>query len=604
MAFFKKKSDNSTGTTEYIAAPVKYLNSGEDEFIAVIPGKDQYPSLQPYSADILSQCATFRTIESHAETICRVLNYDRTQYHALVDNLKSLAAEGFLVAKNELPVQPAPGLESEPAVKIDNIVMYTRDRLESAEKGLGSFMRNCREYGRAPAFNLFDNTRDPAARREYGEMLLSLKKEFGLQINYCGHDEKNELLDNLVKDGFDEETIRFAFHGIKEDSQNLNPAFLHTAGTVFLSTDDDTLCRMSKSPGASDETSFSSNDPAEFILYEDRAELEKNINVFDDDVLSLHEKFIGRGISSYAAEGIYAAISPRMRSDVLTGKGKIYITSSGVMGDPGMGSTAYYLLRSGDTMRRLIESGPGYRGKSFSRNVMRYSASPVITDASLLLGLHHAVDNRSLLPPALPSLRNHDGLFITMLFGLTNGSYMAHLPWMITHNPPFERLSSLEENIVSVSCFRAADIIINILKNYWASHPVIEMSAGLKAVGSYFTAISSLGLDDFSAFLRPGLAEELSARIALLDNMLKFAPGMPDDMAADIESYIRGMSMSIRDKKIVIPADLMSGRSEDDSVAALKDLIKKFGDLILIWPDIISAVKILKQNGKAELKTF
>ncbi|MBP7585079.1 MAG: hypothetical protein KBA61_13650 [Spirochaetes bacterium] len=602
MAFFSKKSNTSKIAKEYIAAPVKYLNGGDDEFVAVVPGKEPYPSLHPYSADILRQCTTFRTIESHAETICRVSNYDRTQYHALVDNLKGLAEEGLLVAKNELPARRASEQESETTVKIDGVVMYTRDRLESAEKGLRSFMENCREHGRCPAFSLFDNSRDPAVRREYGEMLLSLKNEYGLQINYCGFDEKNELAANLVKDGFDEETIRFAFHGIQEEAQNMNPALLYTAGSAFLSTDDDTYCTMAQSPGLSDTIRFTSRDPAEFVLYKDRESLERDISVFKEDVLALHERFLSRGISSHAADGAYDTISPRMRSDILAGRGKIVITSSGVMGDPGMGSTAYYLLRSGDTLRRLMESGPGYREISFSRNVMRCSSSPVITDANLLLGLHHAVDNRSILPPALPCLRNHDGLFITMLFGLVNGSYMAHLPWMIAHRPPLERRSSLEENIASVSTFRAADIMTCVLKNYWASHPVTEIRAGLGAIGSHLSAVGSLDVDDFGGFLRPVLAEELGERIALLENMLNIAPDMPLDMAADIDSYLRGMSKNIRNNSIIVPADLLNGRSEDESVAALKDLIKRFGDLIQAWPEIIGAVNNLKKNGKAGIK--
>lgn len=597
MALFKKKTAPPPGDTEYIAAPAMFLDGGEDGIVAVINGRDGYPALEPFAADILGRCGTFRTLEAHAEAVCRGLGFDGAQYRAMVDTLKDLAGEGLLVAKDALPVWREAGA---PAV-IDNVVMYTRDRPDTVERGLRSYLRNCREHGRSPAFSLFDNSVDPAMRRRCLESLTSLKDEFGIGIGYFGLEEKNRLMENLVREGCDAETVRFAFFGVKEYSQNMNPALLFTSGSLFLSADDDTICVMSKSPGASDGTMFTSSDPAEFILYADRGELEKNIEPFDADVIALHERYLGRGISAYAAAASYGVISPALRRDLLAGRGNVRITSSGVMGDPGMGSTAYYLLSSGETARRLLESGAAYREISFSRHVMRFSSSAVITDARLLLGLHHAVDNRELLPPALPCFRNHDGLFISMVFGLSGGSYMAHLPWMVAHDPPLERVSSLEENLVSISRFRAADILTMILKNYWPSHPLADAAAGLRAVGSHLTAAGSLGADDFVEFIRPVLAAELASRIERLGHLRGTGRGMPSDMADDIGAYLRAMSAGMRDKGVVIPPDLDEGGGFDGTVAALKDLVKKFGVLVRDWPDIVDAMKVLKNAEKTEM---
>lgn len=153
---------------------------------------------------------------------------------------------------------------------ITTIGVVTRDRLSSLVACLESCLENCRLHARSPECVVTDDPLGAEAADRTKEALREVAKRLNARIRYAGRGEKARFADVPAAESAVSPTIiRFAIFGDERcrlsTGANRNSLLLDTAGTLLLSVDDDTLCRIAVAPEHEIALAFFSGyDPTEF----------------------------------------------------------------------------------------------------------------------------------------------------------------------------------------------------------------------------------------------------------------------------------------------------------------------------------------------------
>ena len=127
----------------------------------------------------------------------------------------------------------------------------------------------------------------------------------GARTLYAGKKEKTHFIEELVRtakgDGLPEEAVAFALFGdeafVHTFGVNRNACLLATPGELSLMTDDDIVCQPAM-PEEPIKALFldSLMEPLVNNFYADRKQLTESVRTTEVDVLSCHEKLLGRTI--------------------------------------------------------------------------------------------------------------------------------------------------------------------------------------------------------------------------------------------------------------------------------------------------------------------
>ncbi|MDP3962776.1 MAG: hypothetical protein Q8Q03_02845, partial [bacterium] len=383
-------------------------------------------------------CSSFRSLDSHAELIHQKTGPSGKTLQEIKNQLKELADEGFLIKQSQvfesLTSMNAPDSGADPILHIG---VPTRDAVLSLERTLISFIESSQKYGRNIEYLIADSSQNDAIRHENQQILRLLKGKYDIRISYAGTDEKNLYIKELLKENnFPEEILRFALFDTEEvghdSGVNRNAILLHSVGDLVLMTDNDTVCQVTNAPNFRKTLTLGSGeDPTEFSFFQDREEMMRKISFKTEDVLAIHEEFIGKSLENCINHygNIHGIDIDRMSPAFLrklNGKGgKILCTMMGIAGDVASGSPFGYLLLKGISRERLLRSEEAYQKIILNRHVLRKTNFPAITDGSFLMTTTVALDHREVLPPFLPVFRNSDSVFGTTLRKCFENGYIS-----------------------------------------------------------------------------------------------------------------------------------------------------------------------------------
>lgn len=589
--------------------------------------------------ELLNRCNTFKTLDEHAQSLASDLKHERlvadlsthtaaapvgrflkrvrdfaqkqgvsfedqSQSEILLEKLQEFAGAGLLISDAEmLPKRELP-LEVEECIV--TIGVLTHNRPELLARCLTSYIESCNKHGRVVDFVVVDDSDEQSVREENRRLLRSLKDKHYVQIMYAGLEEKKRYAEQLLAaSDLPEDVVNFALFDVEDCGYtvgaNRNALLLHTIGDLFFSVDDDTVAKLASTPEANSNQLhfFSESDPTDFWFYKNREAVLETIKIHDEDILSPHEKLLGKSVDrciNQTPEINFDQASPQFLRELQSNSGHVRITMTGLYGDSGMFSPSWQLRLTGDSYLRLTESQSTYDLAFNSREVFRAAKHTTISSGDFCMGYAIGVDNRTLLPPFFPVFRNEDGLFASTLKLCFDHAYIAHLPWAIMHVPQ-PRQYSEADRWEKPFLHTMYDAVFASLQSFSYPQGMMNAEDRLRALGQHLMNLGNSSLAAFEEFVRIYQWHVRSTNVGLLEAELANRKEAPEFWSRDVAKYIERLRRSLTDEVYKPPCDLLERRSVDEARTLTQRLIFNFGKLLYWWPEMIATAKTLHANG-------
>jgi hypothetical protein len=480
-------------------------------------------------------------------------------------------------------------LRDDKPTKIDSLCIPTCNRIDGLDRCIVSYIENCKEYEKSNDFVIVDDSSDKNIRSAYRERLQMLKKRYGVNILYAGFEEKLLFARKLISvSKAPPEVIKFALFNTEKSlpsiGANRNAMLLHTVGNRFLSVDDDTLCRATIPSGIKPgsifkrEHPYSSSQPCEVTIYPNMHSLKDSLSFLDIDVLSMHENFLGRGFIRDDTEEI---------SHVL-------ITLNGIAGDCGWGSPSNYLWLTESSFERLTSSESVYRSACISRELLRVTNQVTITDGSRnMMATFSGFDNREFLPPFMPYGRGEDAIFGMTLSKAFKESLFAYLPFALLHIPVESRKFWPGEINRAASGIDLHFLLVTLI-NAFNFSTGLKGSENISNFGSYLEGLGKMPYQDFEEVLYANLLCEIEDFLSYLEDRLSLNYALSEFWSKDVEKFICSLRLSVNNRSVTVPLDLLYGRTVIETQNLTQRLILRFGQLLSWWTEIVDAAKTLR----------
>ena len=471
---------------------------------------------------------------------------------------------------------------------ITAVGLVTCDRTTSLVACLDSYLENCRHHQRDPEFIITDDSATEAVQDQTRAALQACRTQHGAQIRYGSRRERTRFVEALAREAAAPlEIVRFGILGddrcTRSTGANRNSLLLDSVDALALSVDDDTRCRTAAPPDPRDGLAFFSGyDPTEFWFIDEERSAIDSASHLDADVLSCHEALLGR-----ATADLNGAAAP----------GRVVTTVHGLAGDSGMASPRYYLGLDGASRERLVASPTVYRSAFRSREILRAVRRLTCSTGTFFMSTFFGYDNRELLPPFFPVLRNADGIFGLILQRSVDGSHIGYLPSVLVHRPVPSRIFAPEAMWAETRSLRMADVIIACVLAHNEGTTPRSDATRLVELGRSLQAFGSLTRADFEARVRGLHQLRMMAFITVLQTRLQTHAASPTFWADDVKRMIEALSKQTWTDDAIVPTDLRLGNDVDSARRLSQELVARFGELLEAWPAIVAAARRLRAGG-------
>ena len=210
-----------------------------------------------------------------------------------------------------------------------------------------------------------------------------------------------------------------------------------------------------------------------------------------------------------------------------------------------------------------------------------------------------SLDNRQLLPPFYPVQRNSDGLFAAVLRKCFRDHYLGYLPWAIWHDPPQSRSQPIEQFFEGASRTRLPEIVKLLIRAAPDVSGGGDDGIALRKLGAHLKEVASGSLAEFEEVVRTEFWRAFSVGLAAAEE-----PGLPDFYAAYRRKYLAILRESLPKPEYFVPLDLMDLGSEEEVRRLVQRLVRQFGELLEVWPDIVKVTKELYDKGVRLTRTI
>jgi hypothetical protein len=116
-------------------------------------------------------------------------------------------------------------------------------------------------------------------------------------------------------------------------------------------------------------------------------------------------------------------------------------------------------------------------------------------------------------------------------------------------------------------------------------------------LGRHLEDVASVSPVEFLAFVRERCWPNVQGRIALLQELFKAHGRRPAYWAADCDRHIASVLRAATEPSFGIPVDLLEGRSSSEALGLIREMVRRFGQLLAAWPDVVDAAATLRSRG-------
>lgn len=604
-----RRSRSRQAEDPYRAGEFVTFPAGGGQVVAQAAATDAARVVPAALADFLESCTTFAPLDEHLR---RWRQTDEGSAAGPLDDPGTLAAallrEGFLVSARTLweAAQRTAGPPDRRPITALGIV--TCDRPDPLATAVASHLEAAARAGRALDLVIVDDTGDAAARALTRARLETLAPPAGVTVWYAGREEKERFARALAGEtGAPPDLIGFTLFDPEgcgwTTGANRNALLLHTAGELLFTADDDVQARVAPVPGEAGGLALVSiGDPTQFTFFPDRPATLAGVRFGDLDPLAAHEGLLGAGLAACVAaqpgpEALdLSEVGPAVLTHLLRGRGRVRLTLSGLVGDPGIGSPEGLLMLHGPSRQRLVASEAAYRAATTSREVLRAVIRPTVGEAALAMTPAIGLDNRDPLPPFFPVRRNQDGVFGLVTRLALADTLTGYLPHALLHTPPESRRFQPDEAWAGAGRLLVTDIVIDFLASLvpLAAPPGVER---LRAIGRRLGDLGALPAADFRQHVERGRGQRLGRRLVALEQLLAEHGDEPAWWARDVRRQLDTLRGRAADDDLDLPGDLPGRRSPDEIRALTRRLVRRYGELIEAWPEIVEGTRRLRARG-------
>jgi hypothetical protein len=650
VTFTEAPSPNKDLAGKYRSVDAARYPIGDDLELVYSKGDHSRRILPRRQADLLERCQEFRTLDQHAQVLCCELENrrdqmevmlselvtktlppcaaklltglreyarkrsrnpqaERIQFESVKGQLAELIAARLLVSDADLVAWcKQAGRQEESLPRIASVGVVTKDRPESLRRCLESYIENCKRHGRENDFVVMDDSESAGLRNDTRQMLRELRDSHKVEMSYAGFEEKSRFAEALIAEaGAPPEVVKFALFDTEKcghsTGANRNALLLHTAGDMVFSADDDTVCQVGTTWEAGNRLALcSSQDPRDMCFFSDHAAALNSVFPVDVDILGAHELLLGHKIGEYisthsgTSEISIDQLDHQFVRGALSESGKVLVTINGLVGDSGIGWPTRLLWLEGKSREQFTRSESAYRNACKSRSVLRAVRFPTISNSPFCMTTFIGLDNRALLPPFVPVLKNEDGLFGSTVRKCFDNSYYGYIPWVLHHTPVEPRSYSANE-IWKYSGWRMSHFIRNLVTTSELNNDLFTTEDRTRAFGDQLVNLGSMQLPEFMEVMRLHFCQGVSQRIVLLEQTLASHGNTPDYWAKDVRKHIAALRCALSKDDFAVPQDLLEYRSADHASQLARRLVLMFGQLLCWWPQIIKAAKVLRSQG-------
>ncbi len=484
---------------------------------------------------------------------------------------------------------------------ISSVCIITRDRPSELLRCIRSYGENAERHGRPVDFVVVDDSREEQIQRANFNGLRELSAQLRQRILYSSPAGRAAYTKRLAHESGEYELAQFALFATEGCAEAMgairNAVLLQTAGELILSVDDDTVCLPAHAPNQRSNANFADEcDPTEFWFFEDRPAACAFANRIDLDVIAGHEHLLGADLplavrcASSSNPIDFSGACSHLVSSILADTGSIRLTFNGVYGDSGMYS-GFGLLEHTEpgTRGRLLCSRVAYTTALTSREVFRSATATTITHGPPVIGAMFGLDNRNLLPPFFPILRNEDGVFGATLARCDEHGYFAHLPWAMAHFPGGRR--QYYHYMATADSFRLTDFVAALILNC----PAISRNSAdrMQEIGQYLVKIGTMANSHFEDALQSTMLHRFSRQSPYLLGLIDKYSGTPDFWALDLSAWVERRCKALLSGSCIRAIDLPDG----GNLEALRRVIRRFGALLNAWPHLVATARRLKADG-------
>ncbi|MGD0724596.1 MAG: hypothetical protein ABSB63_03450 [Spirochaetia bacterium] len=594
---------------QYIAAHVTAYPADKGHVLISNRNTGRPDLLSEQLFGILRQADRFDTIAGHTKRLFAA-GWEDDGSGFIESAFRELITHGLLVPKSVFRSSLFEKTsEQGPPPPITSLIVTTRDRIPQLRRCLASYIERNDTFDRRPEYIVLDDSRQREQAVKMAEILIPLAAR-GTRISCAGMEEKarfaNELIRAAKGDGLPGDVVSFALFGDEAYTRTLganrNALLLAAPGELSVMTDDDMVCQTAVL-GETDATLALSSlkDPTVSRFYADRKHLVESVRAVDVDILSCHEKLLGRSIAGcMSCLGPDSAldlerINPESAHFFGSASKVVKATASGFWGDSGMDSPHLVLELMGESRDILMHSKKQYAQAKESREVFRSVSCYTISNGAVFMAGNSGIDNRSLLPPFLPVGRNEDGIFAMTLRICAEDALIGHVPFAVLHSPQEARFYA--QSAASIAAPRLAEIVQTIINAFNPSPGHAGVSERLSDLGELFVEVGSLKIEDFKEYVESVWVAAASRYIGYLEYLLDLYHGEPDYWAEDVLSFIEELTDFTLHQSAAAPRELRETQSPEQAMEICRRVVRKYGELLQWWPVVHGTAGALRAEG-------
>ena len=576
----------------YGLIPHKLRKLGSCHFMIETEGLHGSQVIERSVVESMASCGGLKTAAAHEKMLRARAALRQSEARSELLKLVNL---GLLLPQSELIKKSDASKEiPRPHSDVEDIGLLTCDRPDSLGRALASLAdceirNNC-----ARSITIYDDSRDKYNRTRNQQLIAAHSRRTDRPVSYSNRSTRRAFVEELsAMSTIPKPLLRFAFVGQSTDDittgANRNFVLANMVGRKFLLFDDDIQFRQAGNAIERRRVQFSSVwNPAVTQFYETLDDALSVVTINNEEVLEQHALYLGEDVShlsDLAMDSDNDSCTPELWTAFINRRGTVRMTQMGVLGDSGHSSPAWIPF---ECYRQWTKHGcteEGYQMAKTARCVQRVPPAITVSDSAFCMTFGLGLDHRELLPPFLSAGRNEDGIFAKLLKVVMPDAYTVHLPTALLHQNPDKQHSGPDAIWRDTTNVRLHDILGEIIGPIRFRNDQTSPSQRLQEVGAFLAGYRNFSDQTLTAHMRQLMGDLWSRRIVQYEAMLRHIGQSVPGLSCDIQKTIQWMLVRAADPLFWIPEESLRGSRP---LSHVRDTIATFGDLLSVWPLIVS----------------